>query len=272
MRWHRQGFRLFWKRKSRHKGRVGRSRINKEIRDLIRKMAKANPFWGAPRIHGELLKLGLEISERTVSSLMPPCASKPPSQTWRAFLKNHMHNTCSLDFFIIPTATFKILFALVILSHERRKVIHFNVTANPSAKWTAQQLVEAFPWDTAPKYLLRDRDSIYGGYFRRRLNNMGINEVITAPRSPWQNPYVERFIGSIRRDCLNHVIVLNESHLKRILTSYFEYYNNDRTHYCLAKDSPITRPAQSKPGTSSKVITLPRVGGLHHRYKWRQVA
>jgi len=188
-------------------------------------------MWGAPRIHGELLKLGIEISERTVTNLMPPRAPKPPSQSWRAFLKNHIQNTCSMDFFVIPTATFKILFALVILSHDRRKVVHFNVTTNPSAKWTAQQLVEAFPWDTAPKYLLRDRDSTYGGYFQRRVKNLGINEVITAPRSPWQNPYVERFIGSIRRDCLDHVIVLNESHLKRILASYFKYYNNDRTHY-----------------------------------------
>jgi len=160
---------LFWKRKSRHSGR---SPIKKEIRDLTRKMAKANPLWGAPRIHGELLKLGIEISERTVSKLMPPCAPKPPSQSWREFFKNHIQNTCSMDFFTIPTATFKILFALVILSHDRRKVVHFNVTTNPSAKWTAQQLVGAFPWDTAPKYLLRDRDSIYGGYFQRRLNNV----------------------------------------------------------------------------------------------------
>jgi hypothetical protein len=146
VRWHKQGFKLFWNYKSRHKGRVGKSRLNKEIRSLVRRMARANPLWGAPRIHGELLKLGIKISERTVSNLMPPRAPKPPSQTWRAFLTNHMHNTCSIDFFTIPTATFKIL--LVIIRHDRRKVVHFNVTTNPSAKWTAQQLVEAFPWDT----------------------------------------------------------------------------------------------------------------------------
>ncbi len=269
VRWHKQGFKLFWKRKSRH---GGRSPIKKEIRDLVLKMANANPFWGAPRIHGELLKLGIEICERTVSNLMPARPPKPPSQTWRAFLKNHMHNTCSMDFFVIPTATFKILFALVILSHDRRKVVNFNVTTNPSAKWTAQQVVEAFPWNRAPKYLLRDRDSIYGGYFRRRVKNMGINEVITAPQSPWQNPYVERLIGSIRRDCLNHVIVLNEKHLKQILSSYFEYYHYDRTHYSLDKDTPIARPMQHRPDNCAKVIELPRVGGLHHRYEWRQAA
>ena len=266
---HRQGFKLFWRRKSRHGGRLP---INKEIRDLVRKMARANPLWGAPRIHGELLKLGIEISQRTVSNLMPARPPKPPSQTWRAFLKNHMHNTCAMDFFVVPGATFKILFALVILSHDRRKVVHFNVTKNPTAKWTSQQVVEAFGWNTAPRYLLRDRDSIYGGYLRRRVKNMGINEVITAPQSPWQNPYVERLIGSIRRDCLNHVIVLNESHLKRILTSYFQYYNNDRTHCSLDKDTPNARPTLSKPNTCSKVIELPRVGGLHHRYEWQQAA
>ena len=267
--WHRQGFRLFWKRKSRH---GGRSAIKKEIRDLVRKMARANPLWGAPRIYGELLKLGIEISQRTVSTLMPARPPRPPSQTWRAFLKNHMHNTCSMDFFVVPTATFKILFALVILSHDRRKVVHFNVTTNPTAKWTSQQLVEAFVWDTAPKNLLRDRDSIYGGYFKRRVKNMGINEVITAPQSPWQNPYVERLIGSIRRDCLNHVIVLNERHLKRILTSYFKYYNNDRTHCSLEKDTPDARPSTSKQSSISKVIEMPRVGGLHHRYELQQAA
>ena len=161
---------------------------------------------------------------------------------------------------------------LVILSHSRRRVVHFNVTASPTANWTAQQVIEAFPWDTAPRYLLRDRDSIYGSYFRRRLKNMGINEIMTAPRSPWQNPFVERLIRSIRNDCLDHVIVLNESHLKRILSSYFRYYHNDRSHYRLEKDTPSGRPVQARPTESSKIIELPRVGGLHHRYEWRQAA
>jgi transposase InsO family protein len=271
VRWHKKGFKLFWKFKSRRKG-PGRPPVSPEIRDLILKMANANPLWGAPRIHGELLKLGIEISERTVSNLMPRRKPKPPSQTWRTFLKNHMMNMVSIDFFTVPTATFRILFVLLILSHSRRRVVHFNVTANPTANWTAQQIIEAFPWDTAPRYLLRDRDSIYGSYFRRRLKNMGINEIMTAPRSPWQNPFVERLIRSIRNDCLDHVIVLNESHLKRILSSYFRYYHNDRSHYRLEKDTPSGRPVQARPAESSKIIELPRVGGLHHRYEWRQAA
>ena len=183
VRWHKKGFKLFWKFKSRRKG-PGRPPVSPEIRDLVRRMAEANFPWGAPRIHGELLKLGIEISERTVSNLMPRRKARPPSQTWQTFLKNHMMNMVSIDFFTVPTATFRILFVLVILSHSRRKVVHFNATSHPTAEWTAQQIIEAFPWDTAPKYLLRDRDSIYGAYFRKRLKNMGITEVIIAPRSP----------------------------------------------------------------------------------------
>ena len=271
IRWHRKGFKLFWKFKSRRKG-PGRPPISPEIRDLILKMANANPLWGAPRIHGELLKLGIEISERTVSNLMHRRKPKPPSQTWRTFMKNHMASMVSIDFFTAPTATFRILFVLVILSHSRRQIVHFNVTTTPTAMWTAQQIVEAFPWDTAPKYLLRDRDGIYGSIFRQRLENMGIKEVITAPRSPWQNPFVERLIGSIRRDCLEHVIVLNASHLKRILSSYFDYYHYDRTHYGLGKDTPLERLVQPRPAKGAKVIELPRVGGLHHRYEWKEAA
>ncbi|MDX2492994.1 integrase [Desulfosarcina sp.] len=185
VRWHQKGFKLFWKFKS--KG-PGRRRVGCEIRNLVRKMAIANPIWGAPRIHGELLSLGFEVSERTVSNLMPrSLPNEKPSQTWRTFLKNHA-NKCSIDFFTVPTATFNILFVLVVLSHSRRKVVHFNVTSNPIAEWTAQQVVEAFPWNSAPKYLMRDRDSIYGEFFRNRLKNMGIKEVISAPQSPWQKP------------------------------------------------------------------------------------
>ena len=232
----------------------------------------ANPLWGAPRIHGELLKLGINISERTVSSLMPKHPRKPSSQTWRAFLKNHMTNTVSIDFFTVPTVTFRIFFVIVILKNCCRKVIHFNLTEHPTAQWTAQQIVEAFPWDTVPKYLIRDRDSIYGNYFRQHVKNMGINEVLTAPRSPWQNPYAERLIGSIRRECLDHVIVLNKRHLKKTLSSYFEYYNQDRTHCGLDKDVPEERPVQSKPSNSSKIIRFSRVGGLHNRYQWKEAA
>jgi putative transposase len=183
-----------------------------------------------------------------------------------------MMNMVSIDFFTVPTAKFQILFVLVILSHSRRQVAHFNVTTHPTANWTAQQIIEAFPWDKAPRYLLRDRDSIYAVYFRQRVINMGIKEVITAHRSPWQNPFVERLIGSIRRDCLDHVIVLNESHLSRILSSYFNYYHYDRTHYGLGKDTPVECPAQPRPTKGAKVIELPRVGGLHNRYEWEEAA
>jgi putative transposase len=271
IRWHRKGFKLFWKFKSRHK-ESGRPSISPKIRDLIVKMAKVNPIWGAPRIHGELLKLGIEISERTVSNLMPRRKPIPPSQTWRTFLKNHMINTVSMDFFTVPTAKFRILFVLVILSHSRRRIVHFNVTTHPTANWTAQQIIEAFPWDTAPRYLLRDRDSIYGSSFRNRIKNVDIKEVITAHRSPWQNPFVERLVGSIRRDCLDHVIVLNSKHLKRILTSYCAYYHCDRTHLGLGKDTPVKRPIQSRPAEGGNLIEFPRVGGLHHRYEWKEAA
>jgi len=200
--WHRKGFKLFWKFKS--KG-PGRPRAGCEIRHLVRKMATANPSWGAPRIHGELLRLAFNVSERTVSNLIP---RRPPnsklSQTWRTFLKNHA-NKCSIDFFTVPTAAFNILFVLVVLSHSRRKVVHFNVSSNPTAEWTAQQVVEAFPWDTAPKDLMRDREAIYGVFFRNRVKNSGIKEVTSAPQSPWQNPFIERIIGSIRRECTDHV-------------------------------------------------------------------
>ncbi len=268
--WHRQGFRLFWRFKSRRKG-PGRPPIDPEIRKLILDMAKSNPTWGAPRIHGELKKLGIEVSERTVSSIIQKRRTKPPSQSWRTFLKNHI-GKCSMDFFTVPTAGFRIQYVLVILNNERRKIVHFNVTDSPTAEWTAQQVIEAFPWDTAPKYLMRDRDATYGEYFKKRIKGMGIEEVISAYRSPWQNPFVERVIGSIRKDCLDYMIVLNEGHLKRILKSYFEYYHNDRTHLGLEKDTPMERPVQPKPCESAKIIKLPRVGGLHHRYDWKKAA
>jgi putative transposase len=229
-------------------------------------MAQANPLWGAPRIHGELLKLGIEVSERTVSRLMPK-RRKPPSQTWRTFLDNHFREMISIDFMIVPTATFRVLFVFVVLAHHRRRVVHFNVTEHPTAAWTAQQIIEAFPEDTAPRFLLRDRDQIYGEEFRRRVSGMKIEEVMTAPQSPWQNPFVERLIGSIRRECLDHVIVLGESHLRRILKSYFQYYHRSRTHLSLAKDAPDPRAAL--PPELGSVIEIAEVGGLHHRYERR---
>lgn len=189
----------------------------------------------------------------------------------RTFLKNHMHNTYAVDFFTVPTVDFKILYVFIVLWHERRKVIHFNVTVNPTAQWTAQQIIEACPWNKVPKYLLRDRDGIYGKGFQGRIKNMGIEQVKTAAHSPWQNPYCERVIGSIRRDCLNHIIVLNEEHLKGILSDYFEYYHHDRTHLGLSKDTPYKRQIQTEP-ENGKLIALPRVGGLHHRYLWKEAA
>ena len=246
IRWHKKGFKLFWRYKSGKRG-PGRLPVDPEIRKIIENMAKENLLWGAPRIHGELMKLGIDnISERTISNIIRKYRTKPPSQTWRTFLHNHMHNTFSIDLFTVPTVTFKILFVCVIIWHKRRNVVHFNVTMNPTVEWTAQQVVEACPWNTVPNYLLRDRDKIYGGFFQKRINHMGINEVITAPQSPWQSPFVERLIGSIRRDCLDHVIVLNKKHLKRILTEYLSYYHHDRTHLGLLKDTPNHRSIQAR--------------------------
>jgi len=263
VRWHREGFRRYWNWKSR-RHRVGRPPVDKEIRKLIRQMQSANVGWGAPRIHGELLKLGIYISQATVSKYMVR-QKKPPSQTWRTFLENHADCTAGIDFFTIPTATFRILYVFIVLSHDRRHIVHFNVTAHPTAQWTAQQLFEALPFDSAPRYLLRDRDAIYGDMVQRRIKSLGIEEVVTAPRSPWQNPFCERVIGSIRRDCLDHVIVLNERHLRRILRQYFSYYHTCRTHSSLNKDPPETRTVE--PPEMGKVVAFPRVGGLHHRYQ-----
>jgi transposase InsO family protein len=262
VRWHREGFRQYWTWKSRRQ-RPGRPPVDKEIRKLIRQMQSANVGWGAPRIHGELLKLGIDISQATVSKYMVR-HRKPPSQTWRTFLENHADCIAGIDFFTVPTATFRILYVFIVLSHDRRHIVHFNVTAHPTARWTAQQLVEAFPFDSAPRYVLRDRDAIYGEKVHRRIKSLGIEEVITAPRSPWQNPFCERVIGSIRRDCLDHVIVLNERHLRRILREYFSYYHTCRTHISLNKDPPETRTVE--PPEMGNVVAFPQVGGLHHRY------
>ena len=210
-----------------------------------------------------LLKLGIEISQATVSKYMAR-HQKPPSQSWRTFLSNHTECLAAMDFFTVPTAGFRVLYVFIVLSHDRRQVVHFNVTEHPTAQWTAQQLVEAFPFDSAPRYLLRDRDAIYGEKVQRRIKSLGIQEVVTAPRSPWQNPFCERVIGSIRRDCLDHVIVLNERHLRRILREYFSYYHTCRTHLSLNKDPPETRPIELP--EMGNIVALPRVGGLHHRY------
>jgi putative transposase len=263
--WHRKGFRLYWRWRSMSRS-PGRPKLCIATRDLIRQMCRANRLWGAPRIHGELLKLGIEISQATVGRYMP-WRPKDPSPTWRSFLHNHMHNLVAIDMFVVATATFRLLYALIVLGHDRRKVIHFEVTENPTQVWLARQMTEAFPWDTAPRYLLRDRDASYGLAFRNRVKAMGIKEVVTAPRSPWQNPYVERLIGSIRRECLDHIIIFNERHLRRVLSSYFQYHHMTRTHLSLNKDCP--QPRSIQPPSAGKIIAFPEVGGLHHRYERR---
>jgi transposase InsO family protein len=263
--WHRKGFQLFWAWKVRH-GQPGRPAVSKEIRQLIRKMSRENPLWGAPRIHGELLKLGIDIGETSVGKYIVR-SRKPPSQTWRTFLENHVKNMVSVDFFTVPTIRFQVLYVFLVLAHDRRRIVHFNVTAHPTAEWTAQQLREAFPFEQIPRYLLRDRDRIYGGEFSKDVKAMGIQEVLSAPRSPWQRAYVERVIGTIRRECLDHVIVLNEASLYRHVKSFLAYYHESRTHLSLAKDTPEPRPVH--PPTLGAVVAVPQVGGLHHRYERR---
>jgi hypothetical protein len=261
--WQKKRFQDYWRRLS-QSGKPGRPAIPKEVMELIQDMWRSNPTWGSPRIVGELQKLGIHVAKSTVEKYRPR-DRKPPSPTWKAFLTNHVKDLVSCDFFIVPTATFKVLFVFIILAHDRRRIVHFNVTEHPTAQWTAQQIVEAFPWDTTPRYLLRDRDSIYGAAFHDRVDPMGIEEVKIAPRSPWQNPYVERVIGSIRRDLLDHVIVLNDQHLRRLLRGYLSYYHHFRTHLSLDMDCPVPRVVQ--PPILGSVRSVPEVGGLHHHYE-----
>jgi putative transposase len=261
VRWQRERFRRFWARISRPKtaGR-GRPPVAAQIRRLILDMATANPLWRAPRMHGELKMLGIVVSERTVSRILRRIPH-PPSQNWKTFLKNHGNEIMAIDFFIVPTFSFKVLFVFVVLAHRRREVLHFNVTEHPTAEWTAQQMVEAVADRDAPRYLVRDRDRVYGRAVNDTLANLNVQQVVTAPASPWQNGVVERLIGSIRRECLDHVIVFNRWHLKRILKSYFEYYASSRTHLSLAKDCPTPREVEGQ----GRIVRTPLVGGLHSR-------
>jgi transposase InsO family protein len=258
IRWHRQGFRAFWRWKSRPRG--GRPAIPKEIRELIREMSRANWLWGAPRIHGELLKLGIEIAESTVAKYMVK-RPRRPGQSWATFLGNHAHGIAAADLFVV-TIGFKLLYCLLFLAHGRRKLAHYAVTAHPTAEWVARQIVEAFPWDEAPRHLLRDRDAVYGEVVKRRLRGLGIRDRPIAPGSPWQNAYVERLIGSARRECFDHMIVFGETHLRRIMSMYAGYYNEAHTHLSLGKDTPVGRPIDRV----GRIIAEPMVGGLHHRY------
>src|SRR6266851_7536757 len=261
--WQRKRFRDHWTRMGRA-GKPGRPLISEAIRELIRKVSGANPLWGTPRIVGELGKLGIKVAKSTVDKYRVR-SRKTPSPTWKAFLKNHVNDLVSIDFFIVPTIRFKLLFVLVVFAHSRRKVLHFNVTENPTAQWTGQQIVEAFPWDCAPKYLLRDRDAIYDSAFQRRVKSTGIEQVLSAQRSPWQNPFVERLIGTLRRDCLDHVIALNERHLRHIVARYLDYYHDWRTHLSLSMDAP--NPRRVHPPEQGRVVQFPDIGGLHHHYE-----
>jgi len=261
IRWHRAGWRLYWRWRS-NPGR-GRPKVSAEVRNLIHCLSREDRLWGAPRIHGELQKLGYDICESTIAKYMVR-RSSPPSQTWRTFIRNHMSDLAAIDFFTVHTAGFKTLYVFLILSLHRRRVIHFNVTSNPTADWTSLQLIQAFPFDLSPRYLIRDRDSIYDQQVVDTLNMLGIKQVVISRRSPWQNGFCERIVGTIRRACLDHVIVLNERHLRRVLKEYLAYYHGSRTHLGLEKDTPETRATQTQ--DVEAVVSKPILGGLHHRY------
>ena len=259
LRWHRAGFKVYWRWKSQN--RAGRPKIDRGLRDLIRRMSRENPLWGAPRIHGELLMLGFEVAQSTVSKYMarPP---KPPSQTWKTFLRNHTDAIAALDMCVVPTLTFERLYVLLVLGHGRRQLLWFEVTRHPTAEWLARQITEAFPWASAPTYLLRDNDRAYGHVFKSRVRAMGIRGRPISPGSPWQNGYVERLIGTLRHECLDHLLIFGEAHLRKVLTLYASYYNQARTHMALQKDAPLQRAVQR----SGSIAAIPVLAGLHHQY------
>ena len=259
VRWHRKDLARYWRWKSRSPG--GRPRIAREVRELIRRMSFENSLWGATKIHGELLKLGIAVAQSTVSVYMVPRRDRP-LQTWKTFLRNHMEGIASIDLFVVPTIAFQQLFAFLVLGHKRRQLLWFAVTRNPTAEWLARQITEAFPWDSVPKYLIRDNDRAFGVAFKARVRAMGIRDRPSSFRSPWQNGYVERLIGSIRRECTDHLIVLNAQHLRRILAKYATYYNDVRTHVSLGKDAPCRRPIER----FGNIVAYPILGGLHHQY------
>jgi len=260
IKWHRSGFAYYWRRKSR--AMPGRPPISMALIMLIRRLSQENMLWGAPRIRDELARLGHEVAESSVAKYMVKRRNTEPSQSWKSFIANHMAESAACDFFVVPTLAFDLLFCFVVLSHDRRRILHVNVTANPTAIWTARQLVEAFPFVSKPKYLHRDRDSIFGWEFQRCVESLGIEQIVSAPRSPWQNAFAERVIGTIRRECTDHIIPLSESHLRRVLLEYVEYYNEARTHQSLYGNAPEPRAVASM----GDVVGAPVLGGLHHRY------
>ena len=265
--WHRAGFRLYWKRLSRARRVGGRKPVSRELRALIFRMAAENPTWGAPRIHGELPKLGFQISEPTVSRWLRRTPRTPNvGERWLTFLRNHREAIAAMDFFTVPTLTFGVLYCFFLIAHDRRKILHFNVTRYPSALWIVQKLREAWPYTPVHRFLLFDRDAKFGDEVVTSAKEMGSETVRTAFRRPWQNGVAERWVGSCRRDLLDHVIILNERHLKRLMSEYVRYYLEDRTHLGLAKDTPAGRPTATGSPVESKIRSFPRLGGLHHRY------
>ena len=267
VRWHRAGFKLYWTWLSRHRTLAGRKCVSKELRELIFRMVADNPTWGAPRIHGELKMLGFDISERTVTRWMRRVPRNPePAKRWMAFLNNHREAIAAMDFFTVPTLTFGALYCFFVIAHDRRRILHFTVTTHPTSAWVVQQLREAFPYDSAPRYLIFDRGANFNEKVIDTVKSFGIQPKRTSFRSPWQNGVAERWVGNCRRDLLDHVIVLNERHLKRLMCEYVHYYHDDRTHLALAKETPAGRDAEKNPGVGASVVSMPRLGGLHHRY------
>ena len=267
VRWHRAGFKLYWTWLSRHRTRAGRKCVSRELRELIFRMVAENPTWGAPRIHGELKMLGFDISERTVLRWMRKAPRSPePAKRWAAFLSNHREAIAAMDFFTVPTLTFGVLYCFFVIAHDRRRILHCNVTEHPTSAWVIQQLREAFPYDSAPGYLIFDRGTQFNEEVIDMMKDFGIQPKRTSFRSPWQNGVAERWVGNCRRDLLDHVIVVNERHLKRLMNEYIRYYHDDRTHLALAKGTPAGREAACNFSARSKVVVMPRLGGLHHRY------
>ena len=259
LRWHRAGFKVFWRWKSRN--RAGRPKIDRGLRDLIRRMSKENPLWGASRIHGELLMLGFDVAQSTVSKYMLR-GGRPPSQSWKTFLRNHADAIAAIDMCVVPTLTFDRLFAFLVVGHGRRQLLWFEVTRHPTAEWLARQITEAFPWASAPGYLVRDNDRAYGHVFTARVRAMGIRDKPITPGSPWQDGIAERLIGTLRRECLDQVLIFSEPHLRRTLSAYANYYNRARPHLALQKDAPFRRAVQR----FGAIAAIPIMAGLHHQY------
>ncbi len=273
--WHRAGFALYWRWLSRRRRSPRRAAVGREVRELVRRMARENG-WGAPRIHGELLKLGFTVSERTVSRYMRQHGRSPERrQNWLTFLRNHREVIVAMDFFTVPTATFRVLYVWFAIRHSRREIVHWSVTESPTAPWVVQQLRETFPFDDAggrSRYLVLDRDTIFSAAVVAVIATMGLEPTRTSYQSPWQNGVAERFVGTVRRDLLDHVIVLDDGHLRRLLSEYLAYYHGDRTHLGVGKDAPVARPVALRPAGAAVVHAQRRVGGLHHRYVWAAAA